>query len=199
MSECPTKPSGYCAARKRPPKHVQNFKQDTGQAFCHGDGYRFRVCSFTVPAKVKAQAASACNTAGEPPRQGCATEQTKSQIKAKPFGLHPNPFAVCPTRSPKCTSPVLFLHLRAGVYSLSVDGGKTNCFQLLQKEQLGLSGRYQMHSYPKRPFVIKNQNNSNLKAFRIQFALGARRGRQGVFMQPVRLAIERESWHPVLV
>ena len=31
--------------------------------------------------------------------------------------------------------------------------------QLLQKEQLGLSRRYQMHSYPKRPFVTKHHKS----------------------------------------
>ena len=86
----------------RPPKHVQNFKQETGQAICCADG------------------------------------------------------AVFPTRSSKCRSTVLFLHL-ACLPSCLVCRQRQN--QLLQKEQLGLSGRYQTHSFPKRPFVTKHHKS----------------------------------------
>ena len=40
--------------------------------------------------------------------------------------------------------------------------------QLLQKEQMGLSGRYQTHSFPKRPFVTKHHKSRQLIFLSVQ-------------------------------
>ena len=74
-ARAPDKANRLLLTKGRDRLSAQNFKQDTGQAICRGDGVWFRVCFLRFQPKSRCKP-PACNTAGGPPRQGCATEQT---------------------------------------------------------------------------------------------------------------------------